>query len=53
MDFNASSISKSHSFHFDWLLLSKVCNVWAKKYRGLCREKRLMVSKMKTGILNK
>ena len=32
--FNASS-GKSENFHFDGLLLQKVCNVLAEKYRGV------------------
>ena len=33
VNFNASS-GKSENLHFDEILLSKVCNVCAKKYRG-------------------
>ena len=42
VNFTPSS-RKSENLHFDGLLLWKVCNVWAKKYRGV---KWLMVSKM-------
>ena len=35
----------SEILHFDGLLLSEACNVWAKNIE-LCREKWLMVSKM-------
>ena len=33
VSFNTSS-GKSEKFHFDKLLLQKVCNVWAKKIWG-------------------
>ena len=35
VNFNASS-GKSENLHFDGLLLSKVCNVWAKKIQKSC-----------------
>ena len=35
----------SEILHFDGLLLSEACNVWAKNIE-LCREKWLMVSEM-------
>ena len=38
MNFNASS-GKSKNFHFDVLILKKVCNVWAKKIQRSCAVK--------------
>ena len=35
VNFNASS-GKSENLHFDKLLLSKVCNIWAKKIQRSC-----------------
>ena len=46
-NFNSDS-EKSENLHFDWIFLSKVCNVWAKIIYTdeLYREKWLIVSKM-------
>ena len=45
VSFHASS-QRSGNFHFDGLLLLKVCNVWDKKnIEELCRKKWFMISK--------
>ena len=45
------SSGKSENFHFNGLLLSKACSLWAKKITDeACREKWFMVSKVTWGI---
>ena len=49
VNFNASS-GNSENVHFDGLLLSKVCNVWTRMYRGFVSWK--ITYDFKNGVRN-